>query len=64
LGILFDSVMSLKRKFLIEELTALRVYKSQLGKSLDELDYEELKYELVLATFRENDTSSSEGKWF
>jgi hypothetical protein len=64
LGILFDSVMSRKRKFLIEELTKLKVFKSQTGKSIDELDYEELKYELVLASFREIDINSGEGKWF
>jgi hypothetical protein len=64
LGILFDSVMSRKRKLLIEELTKLKVFKSQTGKSIYDLDYEELKYELVLASFREIDTNSDDGKWF
>lgn len=64
MGILFETVMANKRKFLIEELRKMNVITSQNGTSLEDLDYEDLKQELVLASFRKIDAESSEGKWF
>lgn len=64
MGILNDLVMEKKRNYLIEELTKMNVTQSQLGKSIYELDYDDLKYELVLATFRKIDTAKDESKWF
>lgn len=62
--ILNDTIVEHKRNFLIERLTAMKVYKSQDGKSIYELDYDTLKYELVLASFREIDTKNENHRWF
>jgi hypothetical protein len=53
-----------KRKFLIDELTNLNIYKTQTGKSIFDADYEELKYELTLAAFHEIDVEADANKWF
>jgi hypothetical protein len=65
--ILYNSVQlqkNLKKEFVLERLLASGITKSQTGKSIHELSYEELKYELVLTAFREIDTNSDSGKWF
>lgn len=54
----------MKHNFVLERLQKLGVTKSQTGKSLHNCDYEELKYELVLAAFREIDASKDDNKWF
>jgi hypothetical protein len=64
LGILYDTVMEAKRKYLIEELTKLNIRHSQDGKKLSDLNYNDLKHELVLASFRVIDRQNEEGKWF
>jgi hypothetical protein len=53
-----------KRKFLIEELTNLNIYKTQTGKSIHDATYEELKYELVLSAFHEIDVECESNRWF
>jgi hypothetical protein len=42
----------------------LNISRAQSGKSIDECDYEELKYELVLASFREIDAETAQNNWF
>lgn len=64
MGLLYDTVMQAKRKYLIEELAKLNVTKSKDGKNLSELSYDDLKHELVLACFRQIDTQKEESKWF
>jgi hypothetical protein len=54
----------MKRNFVIERLQKLGVWETQTGKTIHEADYDELKYELVLASFREIDTEKAESKWF
>lgn len=54
----------MKQKFVLERLVKMGVRQSQTGKPLHELDYETLKYELVLASFREIDAESSSNGWF
>ncbi|WP_163183320.1 hypothetical protein [Neobacillus sedimentimangrovi] len=54
----------MKRNFLIERLLDLGISKSQTGKSVHELDYETLKYELVLAEMRQVDIEHPEHRWF
>jgi hypothetical protein len=63
-GILFDTVMSNKRKLLIKELREMNVTTSQNGTSLEELDFEELNYEFIQALFRKIDVSKDENSWF
>jgi hypothetical protein len=64
MGILYDAAIRQKRKILIEELTKLNVTKTKDGKDILELSYEDLKYELVLASFREIDRQNESGTWF
>jgi hypothetical protein len=53
-----------KRKFLIDELTNLNIYKTQTGKSIFEADNDELMYELVLSAFHEIDVECESNRWF
>jgi hypothetical protein len=65
--ILYNSVQlqkNLKKEFVLERLLASGVTKSQSGKSIYDCDYAELKYELVLASFKEIDRDNDSGKWF
>jgi hypothetical protein len=70
MGILYDSMkkvslhQELKHKFVLERLQKLGVRESQLGRPVHELDYEEAKYELVLAEMRQVDIENENGKWF
>jgi hypothetical protein len=64
MGLLYDTVMEAKRKYLIEELTKMNVTQSRDGRKLSDLSYDELKEELVLATFRYIDRQNEAGKWF
>lgn len=64
MGILYNAVMQAKRNYLIDELAKMNVKKSQDGRSLSELEYEDLKQELVLACFRQIDRQNESGKWF
>lgn len=53
-----------KRGFVIDELAKLGVTTTQGGTSITDCSYEELKYELVLASFREIDIQKDSNKWF
>lgn len=64
MGILYEKAMAAKRQYLIDELRKKSVTVSQNGKALRDCDYEELKYELVLASFREIDVTKDANKWF
>ena len=53
MGILYDKVMEQqKREYLIQELQKMNVTKSTDGRDIKDLNYEDLKYELVMASFR------------
>lgn len=53
-----------KRQFLLSELNKLGVTHSENGVSIEKLSYDELKYELVLASFREIDVMTDANRWF
>lgn len=53
-----------KKQFVLEELQKLGVNTAQSGISIADCNYDELKYELVLASFREIDVETADGKWF
>jgi hypothetical protein len=53
----------MKRKIVLEALLELGIQTVE-GKSVYELDYDELKYELVLASFRKIDIIRDSNKWF
>lgn len=55
---------NMKRNFVLEQLKNKGVTHSQNGTCIDDLTYDELKYELVLISFKEIDVESSENKWF
>lgn len=54
----------LKRKFVIERLLEQGITKSQDGVNIHDLDYDTLKYELVLAAYREIDIQAAANRWF
>jgi hypothetical protein len=64
MGVLYESVMQQKRNILIKRLSELNISKAQSGKSINDCDYEELKYELVLASFRVIDAETAQNNWF
>lgn len=67
MGRLYDAVQSqnqMKRNFVLGRLKELEVTHSQQGQPIELLDYDELKYELVLAAYREIDATSDANKWF
>lgn len=53
-----------KAEFVLEKLLAAGVTKGQSGKSVHDMSYEELKYELALQAFREIDIKSDSQRWF
>lgn len=55
---------NMKRNFVLDQLKEKGITHSQNGTSIDDLTYEDLKYELVLSSFKEIDSESSENKWF
>jgi hypothetical protein len=67
MGLLYDSVklqQEMKRNFVIDKLKAMNFKKNLQGKSIDDMDYDELKYEYVLASFREINVENDSNKWF
>ena len=56
--------IALGAKYIHVRLLASGVTISQTGKNIRDCDYDELKYELVLASFREIDQDNDSGKWF
>ena len=68
--ILYDSVkkvdlhQEMKRNMVIERLQALGVTKNQIGQSIHDLEYDELKTVLVLAEMRQVDIEHPDHKWF
>ncbi|MFS0766061.1 hypothetical protein [Peribacillus phoenicis] len=67
MGRLYDAVQTqnqMKRNFVLDRLKELEVAHSQQGQPIELLDYGELKYELILAAYRENDATSDANKWF
>ncbi|MEH7521980.1 hypothetical protein V7149_01655 [Bacillus sp. JJ1503] len=56
--------INIKHNFVLERLQKLGITVSQQGIPLNQLDYEELKYELVLASFRQVDAEKDQNKWF
>jgi hypothetical protein len=65
MGILYNSVMAeMKREFLLERFTNRGILRTEDGRPLDTLSYDELKCEYVLQAFRDIDTEKDENKWF
>ncbi|MEH7392432.1 hypothetical protein [Bacillus sp. JJ1474] len=70
MGILYDSVKNKKlikemmKNSFLEKLLENGITESQQGKSVYLMDYNELKREVALATFREIKTESAENAWF
>jgi hypothetical protein len=67
MGLLYKSVMAhqeMKRNFVIDKLREQGITHTQDGTSIYELSYDDLKYELVKAAFREIDVEKDENAWF
>lgn len=59
-----DVMQSMKQEMVLDKLLDLGITESQEGISVYKLDYEELKYELVLAAFRQTDVETDANGWF
>lgn len=55
---------NMKRNFILDQLKEHGITHSQNGTSVNELTYDELKYELVLSSFKEIDITRDAQKWF
>lgn len=67
MGVLYKAAVAekrLKKNFILERLQGMSIQVSQQGIPIDQLSYEELKYEYVLASFRDIDTDRTENTWF
>ena len=70
MGILYDAVKNanlhheLKRNMILDRLKALGVTQNQIGQSIHQLEYDELKTVLVLAEMRQVDIEHPDHKWF
>lgn len=52
------------KQMILEDLLAAGVTIGQSGKSVQEMDYDELKFEATLQAFREIDIKSDSNRWF
>jgi hypothetical protein len=63
-GILYRVAMEAKRNHIIQELLEKGVKHNKEGKSIHDMDYEDLKELLVLTIFRQLDREGESAKWF
>jgi 3-deoxy-D-manno-octulosonate 8-phosphate phosphatase KdsC-like HAD superfamily phosphatase len=54
----------MKQQFVLDRLLELGVTHSQQGQPIQELAYEDLKYELVLAEIKAVDIDNENNRWF
>jgi|GEM_PF-2148437 hypothetical protein len=54
----------IKKQFVLDKLIEAGVTQGQSGKSVHDMDYEELKYELTLQAFRDIDITSDSNRWW
>ncbi|MFF2290800.1 hypothetical protein [Peribacillus butanolivorans] len=67
MGQLYDAAQSqnqMKRNFVLGKLIALEVTHSHHGQSIELLDYDDLKYELVLSAYKEINATNGANKWW
>jgi hypothetical protein len=66
-GVLYKTVkntQTIHMQSMISDLMAKGIRETKDGTSIHELDYYELRHELVLAEIRKTDIESPENKWF
>jgi hypothetical protein len=66
-GVLYKTVkntQAIQKKSMINDLVEKGITETKDGKSIYELDYYELRHELVLVEIRKTDIESPENKWF
>jgi hypothetical protein len=70
MGILYDSakkadvIQGMKQKMILEDLLKMGITETQEGVSIYQLSYDDLKYELVMASFRQVDIDNDSNGWF
>jgi hypothetical protein len=67
MGMLYNATKlkkNMKKQMVLDRLLELNITHSQQGKPIEELEYSELKYELVLAEMRQVDIEHPDHKWF
>jgi hypothetical protein len=69
-GILYNSVkkadviQGMKRNMILEDLEKMGITETQEGVSIYQLSYDDLKYELVMASYRRIDIDNDSNGWF
>jgi hypothetical protein len=66
-GVLYNTVKNtqgIQQKNMVKELLAKGISETSDGTSIHDLDYYELRHELVLCEIRKTDVESPENKWF
>lgn len=67
MGLLYKATnmkKNMKQQMVLDRLHEIGVTHSQQGKPIQELEYDELKYELVLSEMRQVDIDHPDHKWF
>lgn len=64
MGILYLASKAVMQQHFIRELLAERITENKEGKSVYDMDYEELKSEIVLNAFRKKDIENDQNRWF
>ncbi|MFS0776235.1 hypothetical protein ABC255_09530 [Neobacillus sp. 3P2-tot-E-2] len=58
------NLKELNRQFFLDRLIELGVTETSYGKSVHDLDYEEMRQECILAEMRQVDIEHPEHRWF
>jgi hypothetical protein len=64
LGILYRACKQVMRQNFIQDLLARGITENKHGVSVHDLNYEELRHEITIASFRERDIENDKNKWF
>jgi hypothetical protein len=64
LGILYRTCKAIMRQNYIQDLLEMGFTKNKQGVSVYSMEFEELRHELALATFRKKEIENDQNKWF
>jgi hypothetical protein len=64
LGILYRACKQVMKQNFIQDLLVRGITENKNGVSVHDLDYEELKHEVPIASFGERDIHNDQNKWF
>lgn len=64
MGILYRACKAIMRQNYIQDLLEMGFTENKQGVSVHDMDDEELRHELALATFRKKEMENDQNKWF